>query len=73
MLCNVLTTFYLFFDNHMYMYCFSILCKLLFISILLLVYIILTFTNKTALEEITFVTRFLPSENKVYTYIHTYS
>ena len=30
----------------------------------------LTFTNKTALGKITFVTRFLPSENKVYTYIH---
>ena len=34
--------------------------------------LILTFTNKTALGKITFVTRFLPSENKVYTYIHTY-
>ena len=34
----------------------------------------ITFTNKTALGKITFVTRFLPSENKVYTYstyIHT--
>ena len=28
--------------------------------------LILTFTNKTALGKITFVTRFLPSENKVY-------
>ena len=27
--------------------------------------------RKTALGKITFVTRFLPSENKVYTYIHT--
>ena len=26
---------------------------------------------KTALGKITFVTRFLPSENKVYTYIHS--
>ena len=32
--------------------------------------LILTFTNKTALGKITFVTRFLPSENKAYTYIH---
>ena len=35
--------------------------------------LILTFTNKTALGKITFVTSFLPSENKVYTYIHIHT
>ena len=63
----MLNIIYLFIYRYVYVYCFAIY-KYFIISVHIL---ILTFTNKTALGKITFVTRFLPSENKLYTYIHT--